>query len=215
MYPSHLNPAVAGGVSPEDASPDQKGAFSPTRGVVPGSMGNMGRSGLSVMMDREKAHRAAGPATSPSDESDPEATPRMPVQQLRSVSDASMETGSKHRGEDDTPKARKASLVEEDQGGSESDDPNSGSALRRFLASEVVREDVERADENTPLLGGESTSKAPSIRQAAGEWGRRAKKITPRDVVRACVEDPVKALPAVVLGLLLNVLDGVSYGMIL
>ena len=169
----------------------------------------MGRSGLSVMMDREKAHRAAGPATSKSAKiTDPEATPTLSSQQ---IVDSGVSSDSKV-DDDATPVARKATLAEEE---SDSDDPTSGSGLRRFLASEVAREDVERADETSPLLGGHTTSKTPSIKAVAGEWGRRAKKITPRDVVRACVEDPVKAMPAVILGLLLNVLDGVSYGMIL
>lgn len=214
IHPSHLNPAIAEGISSESANEDRSGAFSPPRDLVPSSMGNMGRSGLSVMMDREKAHRVAGPASSPSSRiSDPDATPTMPVHQLQ---DDVSENGSKQADEDATPIAKKATLVEEGEGGSDSDDPTSGSALRRFLASEVAREDVERASENTPLLGENySSSKSPSIRHTAGEWGRRAKKITLRDMIRACVEDPVKALPAVVLGLLLNVLDGVSYGMIL
>jgi hypothetical protein len=30
-----------------------------------------------------------------------------------------------------------------------------------------------------------------------------------------CIKEPLETLPAVMLGLLLNVLDGVSYGMIL
>jgi SulP family sulfate permease len=199
---SHLNPAIAEGISPDDSGDSTK-AFSPPRDVVPGSMGNMGRSGLSVMMDREKAHRAAGPATSPSAR-DPDPEPPR-VLENGATNDSKFD-------DDATPIARKATLAEED---SDSDDPTSGSALRRFLASEVAREDVERADESTPLLGEHSTFKSPSIKAVAGEWGRRAKKITARDMVRACVEDPVKAMPAVVLGLLLNVLDGVSYGMIL
>jgi SulP family sulfate permease len=39
------------------------------------------------------------------------------------------------------------------------------------------------------------------------------KKVTARDVVRECVQEPIKTIPSVILGLLLNVLDGVSYGM--
>jgi SulP family sulfate permease len=44
---------------------------------------------------------------------------------------------------------------------------------------------------------------------------QRVVKTTPKQAVTACVVEPVKLLPAVILGSLLNVLDGVSYGMIL
>jgi SulP family sulfate permease len=118
-----------------------------------------------------------------------------------------------------TPVPYKSSLIEDDmpeegEGGSDSDDPNSHSALRRYLASEVAREDVERAHERTPLLGG-GRDAGQGILSKFGEVKRRMKKVTPKDVARACVVEPVKTLPSVILGLLLNVLDGVSYGMIL
>jgi hypothetical protein len=41
------------------------------------------------------------------------------------------------------------------------------------------------------------------------------RKATLKDVAREVVVEPVKLLPATVLGCLLNVLDGVSYGMIM
>jgi SulP family sulfate permease len=40
------------------------------------------------------------------------------------------------------------------------------------------------------------------------------RKSTWKDVGRAVVLEPLSNIPAVVLGLMLNVLDGVSYGMI-
>lgn len=171
-----------------------------------------------MLMDRERAaaRAAAGPATSPIAESpDSDATPTLtqPIHRIRSDSIS--------LAEEATPMPKKSSLYESEAvdlaADSDSDDPNSSSALRRYLASEVAREDVERADERTPLLsnGGAGGSSKKGILSSMGEAKRRMQKITPRDVVRACVEEPVKNLPSVILGLLLNVLDGVSYGMIL
>lgn len=100
-------------------------------------------------------------------------------------------------------------------------------------------------DENTPLLariGGENPSYGDNLdvegkplqhgiytgyqRSATGGvWDRTLqtveqqwstlRKASAADVLRATVLAPVQNLPAVTLGLLLNVLDGVSYGMIL
>lgn len=94
---------------------------------------------------------------------------------------------------------------------------NDSSALRRFLAVEVEREDVELGPaETTPLLGGQRTSRwVDRARQDLRYARRRASKITAQDVARECIVEPIKTIPSVILGLLLNVLDGVSYGMIL
>lgn len=166
-------------------------------------------------MDRERAaaRAAAGPATSPIAESpDSQATPTLPTHRIRSDSIS--------LAEEATPVPRKSSLVEDETVNegeeSDSDDPNSSSALRRYLASEVAREDVERAHERTPLLGnGDSRGQGKGILTKVGDVRKRMSKVTPRDVVQACIAEPVKSLPSVILGLLLNVLDGVSYGMIL
>jgi len=216
IHPSHLNPAIAE-TSPE--GPNEQlapQAFSPPKGVVPGSVGNVGRSGLSMMMDRQRVEKSAGPASSPLIEDvDPDATPTMPARRIREDSVSLAEADGP------TPGTRKGSLdgdgtyaLDLESGGqSDSDDPNSSSALRRYLASEVAREDLERAHERTPLLGFGKPDRG--VRGRVGEWSRRAKKVTTRDIIRAGIEDPIKCLPSVILGLLLNVLDGVSYGMIL
>ena len=92
----------------------------------------------------------------------------------------------------------------------EEDDRHASSALRRFLADG----DVEQASEGTPLLGRPRPT-AKGLGATLGDWKRRAGKITGRDVVQGVIIEPVTLLPATILGLLLNVLDGVSYGMIL
>lgn len=93
----------------------------------------------------------------------------------------------------------------------EEDDRHASSALRRFLADGP---DVEQASEGTPLLGRQRVSRR-GLGETLGDWTRRAGKITGRDVVQGVIIEPVTLLPATILGLLLNVLDGVSYGMIL
>ena len=103
--------------------------------------------------------------------------------------------------------------------GSDSDDPNSSSALRRYLASDSARDDVERAGEQTPLLGraghGGYGGSGKGIMGQIHEVKANMSKLTGRDIVQACVMEPVRLIPATILGLLLNVLDGVSYGMIM
>lgn len=199
-------------------------------------MGNTGRSVLSMMLEREKAAErslssdkldsAAGPGTEPIKEVPHDsARPRKPSWDI---------------GQPDThtPIQRKQSrqLAEEDgrsrilingkaatnyqstdTAADDEDDINSSSALRQYLASEPGREDVEGGpmSERTPLLGkdGAWTGNRGGLPQAISSWSRRMKKVTARDVVRECVQEPIKTIPSVILGLLLNVLDGVSYGM--
>lgn len=85
------------------------------------------------------------------------------------------------------------------------------SELRRYLAR------GEPPSERTPLLGSDAKTASWASRTLVDVQAARnsLSKYTAKDMVKMCVEEPVKALPAVVLGLLLNVLDGVSYGMIL
>ncbi len=61
--------------------------------------------------------------------------------------------------------------------------------------------------------GGHGAGVVTRVREQLGTAVDRARKITWQDAASATAE-PVRLLPAVVLGLLLNVLDGVSYGMI-
>jgi SulP family sulfate permease len=94
------------------------------------------------------------------------------------------------------------------------DEEHASSALRRYLSE---GRDVERADESTPLLDGtglDTRKPGKGVSGTVREWRQRAGKITGRDIAQGAFE-PVKLLPATILGLLLNVLDGVSYGMIL
>lgn len=96
---------------------------------------------------------------------------------------------------------------------------NNSSALRRYLEGQM--DDIDQADinERTTLLPGRPSKKGPGVftraTQSIRDIRQRAGEVTPREMVKACIEEPVKTLPSVILGCLLNVLDGVSYGMIL
>ncbi|WWC70385.1 uncharacterized protein I206_104335 [Kwoniella pini CBS 10737] len=198
--PSHLNPAVAIGQKISPSSDESNGGFgaSPYTGQ---------RSGLSMMIDRAK-EAAIPTAEEPSNgaqrkssisESDAERTPVPTRKPLISVDSEVISTHS------ESNQSRNASA----------------SSLRRYLADEVNQEDIERAraNENTPLLGlGESKQKRSWGGQALSDvktWKNSLSKISARDVAEGAILEPIKAIPSVVLGLLLNVLDGVSYGMIL
>ncbi|KLT44231.1 hypothetical protein CC85DRAFT_283747 [Cutaneotrichosporon oleaginosum] len=88
------------------------------------------------------------------------------------------------------------------------EDAMADSELRRILAR------GEPPSERTPLLGKKDNwaqRTATDLRAARSSLS----KYSPKELATIAVREPVKALPAVVLGLLLNVLDGVSYGMIL
>jgi hypothetical protein len=74
------------------------------------------------------------------------------------------------------------------------------------------------ATSSSVLEGGRKETKANIVQRARDgvvETFGCIRKATIRDVLDALVKQPVITLPAVILGLLLNVLDGVSYGMIL
>jgi hypothetical protein len=74
------------------------------------------------------------------------------------------------------------------------------------------------ATSSSVLEGGRKETKANIVQRARDgvvETFGCIRKATVRDVLDALVKQPVITLPAVILGLLLNVLDGVSYGMIL
>ena len=84
------------------------------------------------------------------------------------------------------------------------------------------------ADERSPLLSKHSaTSRLGEIEEFSkprqSRWSKLVERVprpsdfhrpTGKEVYQNAVVQPVKLLPAVVLGLLLNILDGVSYGMI-
>jgi SulP family sulfate permease len=130
-------------------------------------------------------------------EEDNEATPVPRHASLDSMGQSSEEM-SKH----DLPHGHNEQFAE--------DEENASSALRRFLSDG----DVEQAGEATALLGRPRVAKK-GLGETMGDWKRRAGKITGRDVVQGVIVEPITLLPATILGLLLNVLDGVSYGMIL
>jgi hypothetical protein len=96
----------------------------------------------------------------------------------------------------------------------EEDDMGGSSELRQYLERVSIP-----ASERTPLLGHGITGKRRGWRARTeidfAAARSRIAKVTPADVVRMCIKEPLETLPAVMLGLLLNVLDGVSYGMIL
>lgn len=177
-----------------------------------------GPSALSVLMERGKKAAAGGEAADSG--SDPgEATPHASYRSLEpeppvfkpatltpvgiSRSDARRTShGSSHIHERSSYLAEVEEVDEEDMGGS--------SELRQYLAQGVS------PTERTPLLSrhdkhGWNAQRSFNLSAARS----RLEKITPGDVVDACVYQPLRAVPAVILGLLLNVLDGVSYGMIL
>ncbi|GMK57284.1 hypothetical protein CspeluHIS016_0401180 [Cutaneotrichosporon spelunceum] len=159
-----------------------------------------GPSGLTVLMDRGRA--------SGSSESTSQGMPDILVEELKDE-DANQtpknKSSKKARTRSQSPPIR-PSL----QNLEEIDEAMADSELRRFLAGE------EPYTERSPLLG----------KKNKGNWAQRAandlreartslSKYSNKELVTMAVREPVKALPAVVLGLLLNVLDGVSYGMIL
>lgn len=149
-------------------------------------------------------------ANAPQDEDD-EDTEDTPVP--RHVRLASMGNHSEST-DHTTPIIKHDTLVDEVEGQvsyDDDDERNASSALRRYLSDGG---DLERANEGTPLLA-RSKKAAKGVGETMGDWKRRASKITGRDVVQGVIVEPITLLPATILGLLLNVLDGVSYGMIL
>ncbi|ORX36861.1 hypothetical protein BD324DRAFT_474466 [Kockovaella imperatae] len=114
---------------------------------------------------------------------------------------------------------------------SEEEEQHAARTLQRYITKTLGEEDEENNDnsgssENSPLLRRRSESlahdKTHEHGSGSGRLGRtrwelnqRVRKMTWKGVLSACVADPLKTLPSVILGMLLNVLDGVSYGMIL
>ncbi|OCF60397.1 vacuolar protein [Kwoniella mangroviensis CBS 10435] len=217
VNPSHLNPAIAIG---QKTSPSSDESNVNGTGVSPYA-GQ--RSGLSMMLERakeaESTSNSASTSTSAGDMS------RRPPSAAASDNEAEGER---------TPVPSRKPLIEVDSEvvsiSSSNSRPSSkhasASSLRRYLADEVAREDVERAnanaDENTPLLANGNGSEGKKKRSWASRslsdvktWKNSLSKVSPKDVAKGIIVEPIKTIPSVVLGLLLNVLDGVSYGMIL
>ncbi|WWC89504.1 uncharacterized protein L201_004428 [Kwoniella dendrophila CBS 6074] len=209
INPSHLNPAMAIGQKTSPSSDELNGAgASPYTGQ---------RSGLSMMLERAKENGESG--SSPENSEGLETAPRA---RRRSSIFESDQDG------DRTPMPTRKPLIELDSEvistTSSTDQPSkpaSASSLRRYLADEVSREDVERAtaNEHTPLLGNGGEGKKRSCGgQALSDvkvWTNSMKKVSAKDIAKGMVVEPIKNIPSVILGLLLNLLDGVSYGMIL
>jgi len=99
------------------------------------------------------------------------------------------------------------SLNSKGKGKGKQDSTQSPSGISLRLSDED-----EGEEEDQPLLGRLRSKLNPSARVKA--LGSSIKKLTFSDVVEGAKE-PIRLLPAVILGSLLNVLDGVSYGMIM
>lgn len=193
-------------------SPQTSVDLSSTPRVTPMSP-HSGPSGLSVLMERGRKAAASGSSGSDSGETTPHASARSldnetPIQGINiNLAPSSgrpdirrTSHGSSHIHERTTYLAEVEEVPEDELG--------SSSELRQFLAG------GEPLSERTPLLGGGKRWTAHEAFDFAAARNRLA-KVTPADVMTACVTEPLRAMPAVILGLLLNVLDGVSYGMIL
>ncbi|KAI5480036.1 sulfate transporter family protein [Pseudohyphozyma bogoriensis] len=135
----------------------------------------------------------------------------------------------------DLPSVGKITALGDETGGDSTDDEDVDDMFARSegLESEViVEEETEAPTETTALLGPRGGAKqaadgkqvAEPARSAFAAWGKvegwvgkglsRARKLSPEDVKEAG-QTVVQALPAVILGTLMNILDGVSYGMIM
>ena len=207
IYPSHL------------AVSTNEHGISPSKGGLPGSGGNAGRSTLSVMLEREDEKRRQAEVRHPTVQSaipeveEDSASPQPDAGRLDSTSSSSSEVEGSGDG---TPVARRGSLVGCSKQSEEEVSPSS--SMHQSLPAEDRRDDLEVASERTPLLTS-PTGRATGVRNRAQLHLRyirqRVSKITARDMARNVLLEPVKTLPCVILGVLLNVLDGVSYGMIL
>jgi hypothetical protein len=76
-----------------------------------------------------------------------------------------------------------------------------------------VLDETESTEAETPTHG-RVQGLVHSVKSSTQEAIGVVRKSTWKDVGRAVVLDPLSNIPAVILGLMLNVLDGVSYGMI-
>ncbi|KAA8897851.1 sulfate transporter family-domain-containing protein [Sphaerosporella brunnea] len=86
---------------------------------------------------------------------------------------------------------------------------------RRANVDEIPHDDLESQGQRHAMFqrGGGAIKEA--LRWPRDRAMRAIKGLRARDILRKAVVEPAKYLPSVLLGLLLNVLDGLSYGMIL
>lgn len=196
--PSPLNP-----LSMPAGSQSHSHSDALSTSVPPSHSYGGGPSGLSMLMERGRRQAAS------SDEDSGETTPNAKTTVLADEpSYSTPQQAHTHPGRSHiTIEPSLAGVPEEEDIGSTSD-------FRQYLEREAVP-----ASERTPLLGGPLNDKRNSWRARTAidlnAARNRIAKVTPADLFRMFVKDPIECLPAVLLGLLLNVLDGVSYGMIL
>ncbi|WWD17472.1 hypothetical protein CI109_101913 [Kwoniella shandongensis] len=222
LNPSHLNPAAAAGTKIPTVHEQISDDISPPKAGFPASPYTHGKSGLSMMLERDKEDRKAKEQDAADATADDTEEPQDDGTPMQKKGSDIAEESDEDRSGDKTPMPRRASLAADGpDGGSEGSRRASASSLRRFLADGNAREDVESATESTPLLGGggggEGKKRSWGGQAVAdfGRWKNSLSKVSAKDVARGAVVEPIKTLPSVILGLLLNVLDGVSYGMIL
>ena len=140
-----------------------------------------------------------------------------------------------------TPKASVIQLARQylDQEGEHDHDEDSDEIHRAWRSTSSLPLDDEssptlahhQSNERSPLLSKHSSSTAGNAVRPAGEieefskprstiWSRLVQHVpnpkdlhrpTGKEVYQHAVVEPVKVIPAVILGLLLNILDGVSY----
>lgn len=217
IYPSHLNPAIAKLGPTTVLEDDERDEISPSKGLqaLPASPFTGAKSGLSMMLERDKEDRRVKGLT--------EAVSLNSKDSIGSFGKPpSDEEGLGER----TPMPRRSSLVDDilqlptTDGNARIPHAGSSSSLRRHLANEVNEEELGQApDERSLLLGNgrerKKRSWAGQMLSNVGSWKNNLSKVTARDVAEGIILEPIRTLPSVILGLLLNVLDGVSYGMIL
>ncbi|ODN79912.1 hypothetical protein L202_03801 [Cryptococcus amylolentus CBS 6039] len=209
VHSSYLNPAAHKGGPTPVPELDEAADFSPPKTAqgVPASPYGNAQSGLSMMLKRDNEDRRVkglGESVSPENRG----------YGATATSDEEDLSGER------TPMPRKTPLAELpppiDTPDTEIPHAASESSLRRYL--EAGQGELGQShDESSPLLGGERKPRSWGGEALAhiGQLKRQAGKLTAKDVVQGAVIEPIKTLPSVILGLLLNVLDGVSYGMIL
>ncbi|EIW70854.1 hypothetical protein TREMEDRAFT_71395 [Tremella mesenterica DSM 1558] len=192
------------GLANEDWSPEGSSSPLSTSPRMPGT--RVARSGLSVMLAREDRRRAADASRSPPIQPITSPMPEsiMPILGSPTSVSSQLDKGQRESPPRTPVKGFVAEIAEE------SDEESLDSGLRRILAEQVMGNDG--MDERTPLLGISGGSGRGRLWDA---FGRRVTKVSGKELLKEAIVEPVKALPSVILGTLLNVLDGVSYGMIL
>lgn len=160
-----------------------------------------GPSGLSVLMERGRAGLGTSQRSQDTDDSGdttPHARPRELAPEI-DPREAQLDSRASHLAE-----------VEEVSEEAE-DDMGNSSEFRQYLEAEAARP----PNEQTPLLADRKQGWRARTAVDFQVARNRFSKITLTEAVRLCITEPIHCLPAVILGVLLNVLDGVSYGMIL